>query len=320
MLFLQALRGPAGQGLHFKRLGSFDGPDDTILDVYQVDYEGTVRQLYLDGYRFSEPRAPLGLLCGTTKVLDPPPPDPMETRRQLITLAATRDVMAAGPISLDSDGSATHGVVLDHVRLVGRAFAEAASSGHSWDATNVPREVSRPHFVVVAYPLVCDDRRSIPPVSVKVSDARGQAPTAMKEARGEQIQDLVPHLNVPAAALAILYDADLALPGQIEIAYGTTCDSSPPVIVFPVKGEAGRITRRIAGRVPDGVTLPPGGAQVRVQVYFDFAGMPHFAAYAGGLGTLADAAVAAVAEFRADPPRVNGAPLLQVSTIAVAFQ
>jgi len=57
-----------------------------------------------------------------------------------------------------------------------------------------------------------------------------------------------------------------------------------------------------------------------VQVYFDFAGMPHFAAYAGGVGTLADAAVAAVAEFRADPPRVNGAPLLQVSTIAVAFQ
>jgi len=45
------------------------------------------------------------------------------------------------------------------------------------------------------------------------------------------------------------------------------------------------------------VTLPPGGAHVRVQVYFDFAGMPHFAAYAGGLGTLADAAVAAVAEF-----------------------
>jgi hypothetical protein len=67
----------------FKRLGSFDGPDDTILDVYQVDYDGTVRQLYLDGYRFSEPRAPLGSLCGTAKPLDPPHPDPMETRRQI---------------------------------------------------------------------------------------------------------------------------------------------------------------------------------------------------------------------------------------------
>jgi hypothetical protein len=59
---------------------------------------------------------------------------------------------------------------------------------------------------------------------------------------------------------------------------------------------------------------------VRVQVYFDFNGMPHFPAYAGGLGDLADAAVAAVAEFRAEQPRVNGAPILQVSMIAVAFQ
>ena len=92
------------------------------------------------------------------------------------------------------------------------------------------------------------------------------------------------------------------------------------MVVLPVKGEAGRSTHRVAGRVPAGVTLPPGGAQVRVQVYFDFNGVPHFPAYAGGLGALADAAVAAVAEFRADPPRVNGAPILQTSTIAVAFE
>jgi len=54
-------------------------------------------------------------------------------------------------------------------------------------------------------------------------------------------------------------------------------------------------------------------------VYFDFEGLPHFPTYAGGPGPLADAAVAAVAEFRAEPPRVNGAPILQLSTIAVAF-
>jgi hypothetical protein len=35
--------------------------------------------------------------------------------------------------------------------------------------------------------------------------------------------------------------------------------------------------------------------------------------------TLADAAVAAVAEFRAEPAGVNGAPMLRLSTIAVAF-
>jgi hypothetical protein len=117
-----------------------------------------------------------------------------------------------------------------------------------------------------------------------------------------------------------MYDADLALPGQVEIQYATACGSSPPTVMLPIKGEAGRITHRVSGRVPSGVTLPPGGATVRVQVYFDFNGAPRFPAYAGGLGALADAAVAAVSEFRADPPRVNGAPLLQVSMIAVAFQ
>jgi len=32
--------------------------------------------------------------------------------------------------------------------------------------------------------------------------------------------------------------------------------------------------------VPDGLTLPAGGAQVRVQVYFDGDGVPHLPIYA----------------------------------------
>lgn len=320
MRFLQSLRGPAGQGLHLKRLGSFDGPDDTILDVYQVDYDEVVRQLYVDGYRFSAPKAPLGLVCGASMPLDPPGPNPFETRRQLITMAAALDAKAASPISLDPDGSATHGVIFDHVRLIGNAFAVAAAAGHPLEVNNVPSEISRPHFLVVAYPLACNGGSPIPPQSVKVSDANGNSPGVMNEARGEQIRGLVPSVNAPASALAVMYGADLALPGQVEIQYATACGSAPQSVVLPMKGEAGRITHRVAGRVPPGVIVPPGGTAVRVQVYFDFNGMPRFPAYAGGLGALADAAVAAVSEFRADPPRVNGAPLLQVSMIAVAFQ
>ena len=51
MRYLQALRGPSGEGLHFWRLGSFEGPDGTMLDVYQVEHDGTVHHLYVDGYR-----------------------------------------------------------------------------------------------------------------------------------------------------------------------------------------------------------------------------------------------------------------------------
>ena len=316
MRYLQALRGPSGQGLHLWRLGSFDGPDDTVLDLYQVEHDGTVQRLYVDGYRWAELRAPAGLVCAPVDI-GPPGPSPLETRQQLITLAAT--LRSPAPISLDADGSSKHGVVFDHVRLIARAFASAAAGGHPLDATRLPAEINRPRLVVVAYPETCGGRDLIPAQSIKVTDAQGNAPNLIKEARGEQIRDLVPGIDVPAAALAVMYDADLAIPGQVVIGYGTSCDSAPPVVTLPVRAEAGRIARRVAGRVPAGITLPPGGAQVRVQVYFDFEGMPHYPAYTGGPGTLADAAVAAVAEFRAEPPRVNGAPMLQLSTIAVAI-
>jgi len=315
MRYLQALRGPSGEGLHFWRLGSFEGPDGTMLDVYQVEHDSTVHHLYVDGYRSAELRAPRGLVCAAQQ-MGPPTPNPSETRRQRLALAAT--LTSVGPISLDADGSAKHGVMFDHVRLIARAFASAAAAGHPLDASNLPTEINRPRFVVVAYPAMCDGR-PVPPQSVKVTDAPGNSPNVIREARGEQIRELVPGIDAPASALAIMYDADLAIPGQVTIGYGTTCESAPPALTLPITTEAGRITKRVAGHAPAGITLPPGGAQVRVQVYFDFGGLPHFPAYAGGPGVLADAAVAAVAEFRAEPPRVNGAPILQVSTIAVAF-
>jgi hypothetical protein len=287
-----------------------------MLDVYQVEHDGVVQHLYVDGYRFAELRAPGGLVCAPVDI-GPPGPTPLETRQQLITLAAT--LHSARPISLDPDGSAKHGVAFDHVRLVERAFASAAATGHPLEVTRLPDEINRPRFVIIAYPETCDGGDPIVPQSVKVTDAQGNSPNAIREARGNQIRELVPDIDVPSAALAVMYDADLAVPGQVTIGYRTSCTSAPPAVTLPIRAEAGRITKRVAGRVPAGMTLPPGGAQVRVQVYFDFDGMPHYAAYSGGPAALADAAVAAVAEFRAEPPRVNGAPILQVSMIAVAF-
>ena len=38
--YLDALRGPEGQKLQYKRLGSSGAPDGTIVDAYQVTYDG----------------------------------------------------------------------------------------------------------------------------------------------------------------------------------------------------------------------------------------------------------------------------------------
>jgi hypothetical protein len=64
--YLNALRGPTGQGIHFRRLGSLQGPDRTILDAYEITYAGLDKPLriYVDEYHFDDPKAPKGLLCG----------------------------------------------------------------------------------------------------------------------------------------------------------------------------------------------------------------------------------------------------------------
>jgi hypothetical protein len=63
--YMSALRGPAGQGLHFARLGSVLGPDKTILDMYEVSYPGLTQaiRVYVDEYRSETLQAPRGFTC-----------------------------------------------------------------------------------------------------------------------------------------------------------------------------------------------------------------------------------------------------------------
>lgn len=317
--FLSSLRGPQGQGIHVKRLGSFEHTDDALLDLYQVEHAGSAHRIYIDAYRWTEPVAPKGLLCGASIGLEPPPPDPFETHRQRIRLAA-RLSTSTPPIPLfDETGANARGAIFDHARLIGRAVSSAAALGTSLDIEKLPAALAKPRFVVVAYPHKCDDGEFAQPESIQVRDAQGNSPRMVREARGVGIRDLVPDFNATAADLAVMYDVDLAIPGHIEITYATACAAGLRAVTLPIKGEAGRITRRVTAERPVGVQAPVG-AQVRVQLFFDFDGLPQFAEYAGGPGPLAQAALQAAAEFRADPPRVNGAPLLQVSTVSVGFE
>jgi len=62
--YLRALRGPNGQGINFRRLGSAN-VEQTILDVYEISYAGLAAplRLYLDEYHFEPLKAPAGLVC-----------------------------------------------------------------------------------------------------------------------------------------------------------------------------------------------------------------------------------------------------------------
>lgn len=315
--FLDALRGPQGEGLHITRLGSFIHTDDTMLDAYSLTWGTHSLRIYVDGYHWSDPTAPQGLVCGTEVGLAPPPPDPFETSKQRLILAARLDP-STRPIPFGPDGSTESGVVFDHARLVGRAHAASGMRADHVDIDKLPAHIKRPHFVVIAYAARCNGTL-VAPLAIQVRDANGNSPKAVKDAAGPRIGELVPGFQAPELALGVMYGSDLAVPGQIEVTYATTCESAPLRTLFPVTGEAGHVTHRVPLRAAHAAALPPN-AQMRVQVFFDQNGEPQFPTYAGGPGALADAAIEAARAFRATPPRVNGAPILQVSTIAIAVE
>ena len=70
--YLNALRGSAGQSLRFRRVGT-TVVENVILDIYELSYEGLPSpvRLYLDGYHFEEPMAPLGFVCPISIGLQP---------------------------------------------------------------------------------------------------------------------------------------------------------------------------------------------------------------------------------------------------------
>jgi len=70
--YLTALRGPGGQAVQYRRVGTASSAG-TIFDVYDLAYAGlpvSVR-LYLDSYHYDPPTAPQGFICGVDIGLGP---------------------------------------------------------------------------------------------------------------------------------------------------------------------------------------------------------------------------------------------------------
>jgi hypothetical protein len=64
-MLIAALRGPNGQGLRIVRLGTTMGPNQSLVDAYEVHASYLTERLfiYLDSYNEDTPKAPKGLLC-----------------------------------------------------------------------------------------------------------------------------------------------------------------------------------------------------------------------------------------------------------------
>jgi hypothetical protein len=60
--YLDQLRGPDGEVIEYERLGSTDD-GYTIIDIYELTYNGTTVVLYLDMYHGEPFRVPMGFTC-----------------------------------------------------------------------------------------------------------------------------------------------------------------------------------------------------------------------------------------------------------------
>jgi len=324
--YLDALRGPLGEVLQYKRTGSLPPEPDgrTILDAYDVTYAGLAKPavLYLDAYHFDDAlTAPKGFVCAVPIGLTAPPPDAFLASESVLRLAieqgAVRDF---APISLDADGSGTHGVLFDQFRLIARASRAAAAGGHPIDPARPPVEIIRVRMVVVAYPLRCGDRAPVAPGSIDVTDAQGQAPRRDGEnASGDGLARLLPGMNLPAGTMGASFFIDRPRPtDSIRIAYPEGACGPPNEVVMPV-----RFTNAKPLKTPP-ATLPAGqpaiDRPVRLQALIDMDGSAQRVVFMGGPRALADSAIAAVRGWTADPARLNGSPVITPVTLQVRFE
>lgn len=323
--YLDALRGPMGETVQYRRTGSSPVRADrvTFLDSYELTYAGLEKAItiYLDAYHFDDAlKAPKGFTCAVPFGLSAPGPDPMLASESLFALAIRQgSAREIAPISLDADGSATHGVIFDRFRLLARAARTAASAGTPLDPDRPTTDLIRTGSIVVAHPLRCDGREPVLPASIELVPSQGApVPRAGDLATGEALARLLPAANLPPGSMAAVYPIERPRPiDSIKVSYAGEVCGGARELVLPLTFSA---AKPVNTPMP---SLPPGQAAtdrpVRLQALIDMDGAAQHIVYTGGPRVLSEPAIAAVRTWTAEPARLNGAPLVTPVTFQVKF-
>jgi hypothetical protein len=320
--YLDALRGPEGQPVQYKRSGQVHAPDGTILDLYIVSHGGLEKpvSLYLDWYHFNTPRAPQGFTCGAAFNLNVPPPsffqEMDDARKVAMTLGVSKEL---APIPLKADDPTPHGVIYDRFRMMALAAREAKAKNPAFDPANAPMEMMQQPMVVVAYPLTCGTR-TVQPMDIDLIAADG---TVMpKDDRRRTIKDGIAQqlhgAQVPAGSLAFVVQNGSPRPNDsVKITYAeTACGADGPQVSLPMVFTPGRPIEMPQPALPAGTTADE---PVLVQILIDLDGAGQQPTYVGGPQALFRAAADAVGRWRFEPPRVNGAPMTTGVLLQVRF-
>jgi hypothetical protein len=320
--YLDALRGPEGQPVQYRRVGQAHAPDGTILDQYTVTHAGLDKPvtLHLDWYHFTMPKAPRGFSCAGPFNLTTPPPSPFQemddVRYVAIAQGETKEFAA---IPLGADGPTQRGAAYDRFRLLALASRAAAARNARLDPQKLGPEMS-PGTVFVAFPRPCGARR-IDPAAIEIVAQNGAVlpKESQRQAAGDDISRLLHGARVPEGSLAIVAQLTQPRPGDtVRITYtDPMCETENTQANLAIAFTPARPVASPAPSPPEGTTGPT--EPVLVQVLIDFDGAVQRPTYAGGPFDLFRAAADAVGRWRFEPARLNGAPIASGVLLQVRF-
>lgn len=334
--YLQALVGPAGQPITFKRRGSLPADDtrtrDTIiLDLYEVTYAGLEKpiELYLDWYRWEPPKAPRGLLCGSAFALGDPPkvewpprpgntapaPPPVDRKaqwQQLVALAMRTSAEGEVPaIPLAADGSTRHGVIIDAFRFVAGAARSLASTGRPVSAEMIAGMINEGQHLVIAHALSCDGETRTPMNIEMIGPQQNQPLSAKSLINAGELRTLLPWSAVPEGAVGATFPGNIPPPGgAVRLTYdGAACPDTATSVTLPLKAGAPQKIVDVLPVWPAGIPFPPAGESVNVEIRatIDVEGVPVSLSVFSGPADFHGSALAAVEQWRYKPITINGA-------------
>ena len=326
--YFNALRGPQGQVL---RIGNGVGssplagdPERAIIDTHVVTYDGdsgpVTITLFMDAYHYAAPKAPAGFTCGAplATAAPIPPADPFKVTPALVSLAIEHRTKAdVTPIRLDT--SAPRGYFFDRYALIALQARAAAGAGAPLDPSKPSREFEALGSAVLAYPVSCGDR-TIPPTNVELVTAQqvviARNPAGEPLRGDEALAKAFPGVPAPPGSIGLYFRG--AQPAQGKITYAEGCDGSPAEAMLSFRAEPPRLIEMVPG------VLPPGTSEaepvVYVQILVDHEGRIARPQYLGGPRSLYPAALDALTKWRAQPIRVNGAPVVTPNVLQVTFR
>lgn len=232
-----------------------------------------------------------------------------------------------GPAEMIVEGRPLIGVY-DRFRLAALAARAALASGHPLNPAAPPAELSAPRTIVVAYSgsFLPD---GVPAQSIDVTSRDRRAIKRLAFLKADDVAMLLPGEKIPGNALVASFGVPSLKPGDrirlqssatsISLGRGQTGVVAGPsdiAVNFTVPQEQSTP----AAIVPAGVTLPAGGASVKIEGLLDLSGHVRYAHVIEGPENLRQAAIDAVGKWTYVPARMWKSPIPLVMQAVVPFR